>query len=78
MNGVRRTSGVWAALALIGCAASAANAGAGTTPSPGTVAPTPAEMEILSDAKDAPVSIMVFSDYACPYSGKFYVQPRSA
>ena len=74
MNGARRTSGVWAALALIGCAASAANAGAGTTPSPGTVAPTPAEMEILSDAKDAPVSIMVFSDYACPYSGKFYVQ----
>lgn len=34
----------------------------------------PATLEVLANPKDAPVSIVVYSDYACPYSSQFYFQ----
>ena len=39
--------------------------------------PPPASLEILANPAGAPVSIVVYSDYACPYSSQFFFQLES-
>ncbi len=76
--GMRLTIGLGRA-ALVAAVVLAAAAGAGAsspasspTISAANAAKSPAGLEVLADPVNAPVSIVIFSDYECPYSSQFY------